>query len=398
MRKTTTARRVSASVLLASTLVAGLATQGNAFAIDYQEGSGTTDTSSDTIIDLPYGDKWKMPTKLPGITGFKGLPELDDKLTKKTTLQDAAGSPEQHTVNTATRYSEVLRQLNEQSPGMKAPTTGKYDLVVHNSWDEESLIHKAAGRSLTDYCGQDANNCGFTGRLIEAGPKLADSGAVTTGSGKGKLTVTEGWNETKTRTETRGFSIGGTVELSPKISDQGGKGGFTFTYNRSTTDAHAYGTTRSVAQELPVPSYHQASGQSRFVGGVYAGYIAVVHPAESIRVSQQKLPLEVRRMAQWSMPTLTAYNTNDIVELYPMQAAVKAPGKDLPTVEGVMSIRRAETNAPEGLRSLWKQYDALKDRYNSATDADEEKRIAAEMDELIKRMSSVYESAQAPKP
>ncbi|MGW2552940.1 hypothetical protein [Streptomyces sp. NPDC001635] len=392
MRKTTTARRVSASVLLAGTLLMGVAAQGNAFAVDHQIDTASNDDDQ-TTVDLLLGGQEKVPFGLPGTVGVKGLP-ADVKSGDASSVLDGGDS------QIRSEFKSVAQKMKQNNPGMDLPTGDDVRTALHRNWDKPSLWYQATGKQLQDYCAKDEKNCGFVGDLTKKAPLI---NASTMMQGPKTVTVTDGWTETNTHAETKGWSVGGTIELSNAAGT--GKGSGVFSYNQSATDTYEYATNHQEAIHTPVDAGKWHIGQVHFVGGEYTGYIAVHYPKGALRVKGSAIGnLNTQHAMEEAIDGKSPFinevrgfsNGKDIVELFPVKTNVRSAKAGMPAAVVVDSTTRA-AGADAHIQALWQKYDAAAAKFNSLPPGAARDEAEREMHAAAEGLKK-YGSAPAPTP
>ncbi|MFC5722311.1 hypothetical protein ACFP1Z_19275 [Streptomyces gamaensis] len=347
------------------------------------------------VLPTPHGDKVLPFRELPADTSFKGIPkdgEGTDAIAWKEALakNNAAGSDPLDYIK-----NKLFPRLRSQVPDLISENSAKnpnnLDIVVHSDWNDPSLYFRAGKGGLHDYCAEDENRCGFVGNLVQVAPYL-ERGIMVQGPKTVKLAKSV--TTTDTRTTTRGWSAGGSIIVMPP----GSENMVSFQYTTSTSDAHAFGKTSSAEVTSTVPAGHWGYSDLRFTGGQYTGFLVVRTPQGALDFKPKtrhkgipEYPSEVKALknagVRMGEDFNHAYNTREVVEVYPVRTLVKAPGPDgeLPP-SFTLDVTWRDGNASDVVKALWAKRDELTAKWQK-TKGEEKDRLLEQLQELDKKIA-----------
>ncbi|MEH6376258.1 hypothetical protein V7793_18305 [Streptomyces sp. KLMMK] len=230
-------------------------------------------------------------------------------------------------------------------------------VVEHASWTEPSLLQEISGIPLSLYVetamkpGNEVDPfiaCAYMGSWVESAPIITQSSLH--GPGPASFAYTTLVSETKTRTDTQGYSKGGTIQgaLKPPGAGLDITATGTITYTRTVADAHSFTSTGSQTVTVPLEKKERASVEIRLTGARYGGLLAIYYPKQLMRIQNARLQAI---MDKWDIAVEDGRNANSVLELFPVRVMAKAAGSNLPMTQSVIfrTMSAAEPPAPPDL-------------------------------------------------
>ncbi|MEU2431963.1 hypothetical protein ABZ611_21025 [Streptomyces sp. NPDC007861] len=207
---------------------------------------------------------------------------------------------------------------------------------------------------------------GFVGALTEIAPYV---GKGFSGQYPGPTTLTTKVSiiESSTRTNTTGWSVGGSIKATAGLLGKSADFTGTFSYSNSRTDSQTYGVSSEESYPVAIPEGKWGWVETRFQGGVYTGHLYVIYKPGDIVVSQNGLKYFTDQKISYRSTmgtTMTGGDYSDrwcnavtVVEMFPFSAGVKCPGSVPAITRFLVTVDNGNTKAKRSLRDISNLYE-----------------------------------------
>ncbi|MFE6912239.1 hypothetical protein [Streptomyces erythrochromogenes] len=290
-------------------------------------------------VELGTGGKLILPyAPMPATVKFNGMP--GDAFPTDWNAKNRSVGPQHDVGQFGIKTDVPFDEIRKEFPDISA----RESQLVFLGGNDASTASKVGFDGIQDFLSHHgADRAAFFGWLYQKAPVMVQSDWV---QGPQKMTFSTLVTETTMRTETSGWSVGGTVKASLTGGGDGakptGEVTGTFTYSRMVADTYSFAKTQGSSYERTIPEGKWGFEEVRFAGGVYDGYLVVRYAPEELKFfigsmtgwSKQKYftdkKIPVKQVSGFGTSAVWA-NSGPVFDIFQIRVGVKVPG-NLPAV------------------------------------------------------------------